>query len=234
MKQNNQKKRRASAPVAHKGNSGFYRFAHGILAKFFLWLYRVRVRHAERQPKDQTYLLCCNHISAMDPILLAAALSKQQTHFMAKKELFRIPVLAQVLRALNSYPVDRAGDVGAIKTSIALIEAGNSVGMFPQGTRCPDKEPRETVDMLKNGAGLLCDKTHVCVLPVCLRTKGNKLRIFRGAELIVGEPIPYEQLAVSEDLGELTHRAKHAAYARISCAIFERICALYEEETDAE
>ena len=102
--------------------SAFYGGMHSLLARFFLWLFRVRVHFVEREPENETYLLCSNHLSAFDPILLAAALHKQQPHFMAKKELFKIPLLSSVIRAFGAYPVDRAGDVGAIKTSIALLE----------------------------------------------------------------------------------------------------------------
>lgn len=231
-----QKNKQNGEPRTRKGDSATYRVLRRLLGGFFLGMFRVRVHYAERQPESETYLLCCNHLSAFDPILLAAALGRQQTHFMAKKELFRIPVLAQLLRALNVYPVDRAGDVGAIKTSIALIEDGSSVGMFPQGTRCPGKPPRETLDKLKNGAGLLCDKTHVTVLPVCLKTKKDRLRLFRRVHMIVGEPIRYEQLApeAPADGGETTAHAHHAEYARISRLVFDRICALYEEDVSGE
>ncbi len=203
---------------------------HRFLARFFLWLFRVRVHHVEREPEGEHYLLCCNHLSALDPILLAASLQKQQPHFMGKKELFRIPVLSSIIRAFGAYPVDRAGDVGAIKTSISLLSAGQCVGIFPQGTRCAGKPLRDTMEQVKPGAGLLCDKTKVCVLPACLKTKKDRLRPFGGVDLIFGEPIPYAQLeAEIEASGETptTHQAKYAAVTR---QIFERICLLYEEE----
>lgn len=217
------------------GDSAFYSRAHRVLARFLLWLFRVRVRYPEREPgEDTTYLLCSNHISALDPVLIAAAVSRRQPHFMGKKELFRIPLLGGLLRTLGAYPVDRAGDIGAIKTSLSLLEQGNCVGIFPQGTRCAGKTPREAADKVKNGAGLLCDKTHVTVLPVCLKTKGNRLRIFRSVELIFGEPIPYAQMARPQSEEDGTAHTHQAEYARLSHIIFERICALYEEKTDDE
>lgn len=199
---------------------------HRLLAHFFLRLFRVRVHFAEREPADTHYLLCCNHISAVDPILLAAASHRQQPHFMAKKELFKIPLLAGLIRTLGAFPVDRTGDVGAIKTSVSLLESGKCVGIFPQGTRCPGKAPRETADRVKNGAGLLVCKTGVSVLPVCLKTKKNKLLLFRRVDLIIGEPIPYEVLTESIDPSAMTHQA---LYSHVSRVVFEHICALYEE-----
>lgn len=209
--------------------SRLYCRMHRLLARFVLWLFRVRVYHAEREPENETYLLCCNHLSAIDPVLLAAALQKQQPHFMAKKELFHIPLLSGLIRAFGAFPVDRAGDVKAIKTTISLLESGNCVGMFPQGTRCAGKLPKETRDKVKSGAGLLCEKTHVTVLPVCLKTKKNRLRVFRRVELYFGEPVTYEQLAASEVTYPIEAHGHQVEYFHLSHAIFDRICALYEE-----
>lgn len=216
-----------------KGDTTFYSRIHRALARFVLWLFRVRVRYPEREPgEDVTYLLCSNHISALDPVLIAAAVTHRQPHFMSKKELFRIPLLRGLLRTLGAYPVDRTGDVGAIKTSLSLLEQGNCVGMFPQGTRCKGKTPREAADKVKNGAGLLCDKTHVSVLPVCLKTKNDRLHIFRRVELIFGDLVSYDELsrrAPDEVSADTTAHGRQAEYARISHAVFERICMLYEE-----
>jgi 1-acyl-sn-glycerol-3-phosphate acyltransferase len=224
--------------VVRQGEKSLYSRLHRSLARFVLWLFRVRVRYPEREPGEETtYLLCSNHISAIDPLLIAAAVSHRQAHFMGKKELFRIPILGGLFRTLGAYPVDRAGDIGAIKTSLSLLEQGNCVGMFPQGTRCKGKTPREAADKVKNGAGLLCDKTHVSVLPVCLKTKNNRLRVFRRVELIFGELVPYQTLAErapDEVSADTTAHGRQAEYARISHAIFERICALYEEDDHAK
>ena len=70
-----------------------------------------------------------------DVVVLAAALPRQP-RYMAKKELFKIPLLSQLIRALGAFPVDRGGaDVSSIKKSIAMIEGGEVVSVFPQGHR---------------------------------------------------------------------------------------------------
>ena len=76
----------------------------------------------------------------------------------------------------------------------------------------------------------MVDRAKVAVLPACLKTKKNKLRLFGGVDLIIGEPIPYEQLLPAE--GEATSHKN--VYAHISHAIFERICALYEGDASNE
>ena len=219
-------KKKREGVAYHKGDTGFYVRAHRVLARFILWLFRVRVRYPEREPDTEgSYLVCANHVSALDPVLIAAAMSRRQPHFMAKKELFRIPLLGGLLRTLGAYPVDRAGDVGAIKTSLALLEQGNCVGVFPQGTRCPGKPPRMTADKVKNGAGLLCEKTQATVMPVCLKTKNDRPRLLRRVEVIFGEPISYATLM--EDCDEACSPKER--YAHISRRVFDRICTLYAE-----
>ena len=206
-------------------SEGFYKKAHKLLAKLILKLFRIRVWHAEREPEHENYLLCVNHTAAMEGVVVSAALKKQQPHFMAKKELFHIPLVRGLLRMLGAFPVDRTGDVGAIRATMTLLQEGKCVGMFPQGTRCPGKPPQETADKLKNGAGMLCVRTQVTVLPVCIRAKGNKLRLFGGADVIIGEPVPFATFGAGEPC--------HAEYVRITQEIFSRICDLYENEAGA-
>jgi 1-acyl-sn-glycerol-3-phosphate acyltransferase len=204
----------------------FYQNVHRLLAKAVLKLFRVRIVHAEREPAEGNYLLCANHTSAMDVVVIGAALQKQQPHFMAKKELFRIPLLRGLIRLLGAFPVDRSGDVGAIRTTMSLLQEGKCVGMFPQGTRCPGRPPMQTRDRLKNGAGMLCLRAGVQVLPVCLRSRGDKTRLFRRTEILIGEPITIAQLNAAEP--------SHAEYVRVTELIFDRICALYEEPLEKE
>jgi 1-acyl-sn-glycerol-3-phosphate acyltransferase len=78
----------------------------------------------------------------------------------------------------------------------------------------------ETLDKLKHGAGMLCMRAGVQVLPVCIRTKRNKLKLFGGADIVIGEPISYEAFAAGEP--------GRAEYERITRLIFDRICELYE------
>jgi 1-acyl-sn-glycerol-3-phosphate acyltransferase len=199
-----------------------YKRTQELFSKLVIKLYGVRVFFAEREPDEGNYLLCANHTAAMDPFVLAAVLRKQQTHFMGKRELFRIPLLGGLLRSFGAFPVDRTGDVSAIRTTMELLQQGKCVGMFPQGTRCPGIPPQQAKDRLKNGAGMLCVRTGVRVLPVAMRSKGNKLRLFGQTDIIVGEPIAFEEFGVSEP--------SHAEYVRVTQIIFDRICQLHEQD----
>ena len=136
----------------------FYEAIYKIFARPVRALYRVRVIGAENLPAEGGCLLCSNHTSMRDVVVLAAALPRQP-RYMAKKELFKIPLLSQLIRALGAFPVDRGGaDVSSIKKSIAMIEGGEVVSLFPQGHRVKGRCARGTP--IKNGAGLIAYRIH--------------------------------------------------------------------------
>ena len=138
----------------------FYEAIYKIFARPVRALYRVRVIGAENLPAEGGCLLCSNHTSMRDVVVLAAALPRQP-RYMAKKELFKIPLLSQLIRALGAFPVDRGGaDVSSIKKSIAMIEGGEVVSLFPQGHRVKGRCARGTP--IKNGAGLIAYRSGAC------------------------------------------------------------------------
>ena len=139
---------------------------------------------------------------------------------MAKAELFKVPFLGWLVRKLGAFPVSRGrGDVGAVKHAIELLKGGRSVGMFPQGTRCPEKDPRDC--NVTFGAGLIAAHAEATVLPIHIKMKNYKWKFFRRVQVIVGEPIPFEKFEYKEgEAGE---------YARITQMIYNEICRLGEE-----
>lgn len=202
--------------------SAFYvviRFLLGFPARL---LFRVRRKGIRNEPRreDGPYLVCANHQTLLDVVFIAASLRHQQPHFMGKAELFKIPVIGFLVRKLGAFPVSRGkGDVGAVKHSISLLKSGRSVGMFPQGTRCPEKNPEECP--VKFGAGLIAAHAHATVLPVHIKMKNYKWKFLRRVQVIVGEPIPFEKFEYREgEAGE---------YARITGMIYEEICRLGKE-----
>ena len=200
----------------------FYSFVRFLLLLPVRVFCRTHVTGQENEPKreDGPYLICANHQTAFDPFFLCYAMKHQQPHFMAKASLFKIPVLGFLIRRLGAYPVNRNGkDVGAVKHVIKLLDEGKSVGIFPQGTRCAGKSLRECE--VKAGAGLIAARTGVQVLPVYIGMKNQKWRLFRRVDVVVGEPIPFEQFGYDKE--------KTGEYARISADIYERICVLGEQ-----
>jgi len=131
-------------------------------------LFDVRVEGIENIPSQGPLVVCANHISWWDPVLLAWVMP-WPVHFMAKKELFNNGLMAFLLTKLHAFPVNRGkADVGAIRTGLSVLEAGQVVGVFPEGTR------QKTPDKLgpgHGGAALLAIKTGARVMPVAIRGK---------------------------------------------------------------
>ncbi len=193
-----------------------YKVAHTILAGLVKVLFRVKISGLENDPGEGGILLCSNHITLLDPICISASLRKTEPFYMAKKELFKIPILSSILRALGAYPVNRgAGDLGAIHKTVDLLNDGHCVGIFPQGTRCRGKALEDT--KFKNGAALVLSKTNVPVLPVRVKVKNNKWYQFRKIEIVIGEKIEVDLLKIDPE------KNKSEEMARITNVIFERI-----------
>lgn len=204
--------------------SRFYKVFCVIFRPVVTFISRLHFKNREREPLESGFLICSNHIGALDPVILAAALRRNHVSFMAKKEAFRIPFVGRLIRTLGAFPVDRGGpDVGAVRNAMRLLESGENIGMFPQGTRCPGKDPRSTP--VKCGVAMIAVHTGAPILPAFIYRKNNASGIFRKTTVIFGEPIPYESLGYSpEAAGE---------YARITKMVFDKICALGEEEAKA-
>lgn len=205
---------------AKKSGSKLYRIVYPILAWFVGIIFNIRVIGGENEPENSGFMVCANHVSATDPVVLCYAFRRHQVRFMAKKELFKVPVVNLCVKLLGAFPVDRGGgDVGAIKKSVAMLKEGECMGIFPQGHRYPEVDPRETET--KNGAALICTKAEADVVPVYIARKGNKHKLFRRTYVIIGEPIPFASFGFDrEETGE---------YNRITNIIFDRICTIGEE-----
>lgn len=203
--------------MSNKENkSRAYRILYATVGWLIKLLFGLRAVDPENEPDEGGYLICANHVSAIDAIAIGYIFSKNQAHLMAKKELFSIPLLRGLIKMLGAFPIDRGGtDVGALKKAIAMIEEGKCVGIFPQGHRYPAVDPRTTP--VKNGAGLIVSRAECDVVPVYVLRKNNKFALFRRTYVIIGEKIPYEELAELGDKAKMTEK------------IFDRICTLGEK-----
>ena len=203
--------------TAEERDRRFYRRAHRLLAGFFRFVLRLRATGAENLPKEGGCLICSNHISAADAIAIGAVTARQ-VRFLAKKELFSVPVIGWFVRRLGAFSVDRgASDVAAIKKIISVASAGEVVSIFPQGHRYAGENPADTP--IKSGAGMVALRASCPVVPVAIKTKRQRYALFRRVELIFGEPIPADKLCSAELSGK-------AAYTAASETIFSAICAL--------
>ena len=197
-----------------------YRIIYALLSGIVGFLFNIKVINRENEPDEDGYIVCANHVSATDPIVLCYAFKKNQVHFMAKKELFKIPLLAQIIKVLGAFPVDRSGsDVGAIKKAISIVEEKKCMGIFPQGHRYAGEDPRKT--KTKNGVALIATKTEADIVPCYIYRKNNKFRLFCRTYVIIGNKIPFASLNYNAD--------ENGEYPRITDIAFDNICTLGEE-----
>lgn len=201
--------------------SKFYNGMVKTLAPLVRVLFRIHHHGLENEPDESEgpYIVICNHISNADPVFLCAGELKQQPHYMAKKELFKVPLVNKLVAALGAYPVDRGGaDVSAIKNTIKMLKEGKCVGIFPQGHRQMGITPREAD--LKNGAAMIAVRAEATILPCYVRTKKNRFAFFRRVDVYMGKPIKFEELGYDPDAA--------GEYSRITNLMFERVCQLYD------
>ena len=196
--------------------SKFYKRAKLVVAPLYRFFMRVKVKGRENVPGEGGLVLCANHIAAVDVISIGAVCPRQLT-FVAKKELFSVPVLGRIVKALGAIKVDRgAGDVSAIKASVNAAESGGVLSIFPQGHRYPGVNPETTP--IHSGAALIAHKAKCDVIPVSINVKGGKYAFLRRVEVVFGKVIKYEELGFENGGRE--------EYLRATKKIFDEVCSL--------
>ncbi len=177
-------------------NDLFYNFARAILTPIINFIFNVRYVGQENLREDGGYILCSNHRSLWDPMLVAFGIKNRKLNFMAKKELFKFKPFAAIIRSLGAFPVSRgSGDVGAIKNAVEVVNNGNILLIFPEGTRSKTGNPLRA----KAGAVYIANETKADIIPVAICFDDKKLRIGSKVTVCYGEKIHYEEIRVSED-----------------------------------
>ncbi|MCR8642316.1 1-acyl-sn-glycerol-3-phosphate acyltransferase [Paenibacillus sp. N1-5-1-14] len=173
----------------------FYRVVRRLLIMVFAVIFRMKTEGLHNIPKDGPVLLCSNHISLLDPPVVGVPLNRK-VHFMAKAELFDIPVLGIIIRNLGAFPVKRGGvSKESIRHSINLLKEGNVMGIFPAGTR------NNTEGMGKKGAAMFAIKSGAVVIPAAI--VGN-YKLFRPMMVRYGKPVDLSDC--SDDLELATEK----------------------------
>lgn len=158
-----------------------YSFARVLLVPIFLFFYNYRVIGRDNVPKDGGYIVCANHVSAIDPILVGVSL-RRRMYFMGKSELFKNVFLGTLLNLISVFPVKRGeADIRSIKTSLKLLKSGKILGLFPEGTRNKTSEV-----VAEPGIAMLAVKSQVPVLPVAII---SSYKFFKRTKVIIGKPI---------------------------------------------
>ena len=158
----------------------FYKNLSTFLMKTF---YRIKVEGKENLPNEQGYLICANHIHMFDPILITVCSNHQVSH-MAKKELFKIPILGYIFKKCGSFPIDRGNiDLNSIRTAVNILKEKKVLSIFPEGTRHKDGKFRD----IKNGAAYVAIQAKSNIIP--MRIIGNYKKPFSKLTLRIGKPI---------------------------------------------
>lgn len=175
----------------------FYCFI--ITAAWLVWhiAFRIKIIGRENIPKDRGFVLCSNHISAIDPVFVVIARYwGRRLIIMGKEEIFNVnPILSWMFNNVGVIPVSRGkGDTGAVDTAIKKVKNGRGLLIFPEGTRSKDGN----LGKLKSGAFVVAAQAEVDIVPCRLIYKGGKMKVFGRCVVAFGKPIAAENL----DLGE--------------------------------
>ena len=203
------------------GNSlasrAFYSFVRGLLALLCRIVTRYEVVGRENIPSSGAFVLAPIHRSNIDTPL-AAALTRRRLRFMGKDSLWRNPAMGWVLSSLGGFPVSRGtADREALKRCVAVLEQGEPLVLFPEGTRQsgPDVKP------LFDGAAYIAVKAGVPIVPVGIggservMPKGSKMIHPRKCVMIVGAPIRAE----SDSEGRVPRSAVRDLTMRLSAEL---------------
>jgi 1-acyl-sn-glycerol-3-phosphate acyltransferase len=158
----------------------FFRTLCRIAATVF---FDLKVYGVEHVPNTGGVLLLANHLSFLDPACIGVML-RRPASYLAKSELFDVPVFGKVIPRLNAVPVRQgAGDVGAVRETIKRLKEGRVLTVFPEGSRSLDGE----LQPLQAGFTLIVRKADVPIVPVGIDGSYQAWR--RGATLPRSAPV---------------------------------------------
>ncbi|GIN92044.1 1-acyl-sn-glycerol-3-phosphate acyltransferase [Siminovitchia terrae] len=165
----------------------FYHFARSVVKGLLSPLYRIEVKGLENFPESGGVLLCTNHISNLDPPVVGITCPRPVS-FMAKEELFRVPVLKSILPNVKAFPVKRGmSDRGALRTGLALLKEGEVLGLFPEGTRSKTGEIGKGLA----GAGFFALRSDAKIIPCAII---GPYKLFGKLRVVYGKPIDFTEL----------------------------------------
>lgn len=160
-------------------------------------------------PRHGPAIIACNHVAYLDPPALGC-MAPRPIAYMAKKQLFEIPILRLFIVPLGAFPVDRSrGDVAAMKASLAVLKTGACLGIFPEGTRNEDGTIQPQV-----GVAWLAAVSGAPVVPAYV-SGTSEARRFRKITVVFGEPLRLDlgRKATREDLAKWTSELMGRIYA---------------------
>ncbi|WP_112181194.1 lysophospholipid acyltransferase family protein [Paraliobacillus zengyii] len=165
----------------------FYNFAKNLVGLYVKPVYRMHVIGKENVPQQGPVIICSNHISNWDPLVVGITCPRN-IYFMAKEELFSNKIIGTLLRKVHAFPIKRGmKDRNALRSGLEILKGGNTLGLFPEGTRSKNGEVREGF----SGIGFFALRSDARVVPCAIvgpYQKGKRLKV------VYGKPINMEEL----------------------------------------
>ena len=182
-----------------------------IVFPIYKFLFRGTLDGDHNIPDESSFIIVSNHGSLLDPPFLGHALGRKVS-FMAKQELFNIPILSQIIKACGAYPVKRGiVDKNSINLASNKLINNEIIGIFIDGTRQKDG----FVNKPKNGAALIASKTKKLLLPVAIINSHRLVRFkfflpfFNKVTIRIGKPINYPSSTTKTEITKTTKKIKN-------------------------
>ncbi|MBQ8572239.1 MAG: 1-acyl-sn-glycerol-3-phosphate acyltransferase [Ruminococcus sp.] len=175
-------------------SKAFYSVLVFILRFPLFLIFRYKHINKNNIPKEGRYIIASNHISGPDCIFVGLG-QKRYIRFMAKAELFENKFLNWFFTKMGAFAVNRGkGDTGAINNAKEMIENGETLGIFIEGTRSKTGEFLKP----KSGAVMLAHQMNCKIIPCAISCKGLKPSFWRRKYVHFGEPVTVEELGITK------------------------------------
>lgn len=200
-----------------KQKTWLYSFGRVVCAPLMKLLFRTKFINRNNIPQEGRYIICSNHLSYADPVLIALG-QKRKVRFMAKAELFKNKFFAALIRSLGAFPIYRGnGDMESINVGEQILKDGGVMVIYFEGKRSKTGEFLRP----KSGAMLIAFQTDTPIVPACITPQKGPLKFFRKTVISYGEPVTVRELGIKEgNLREFREASKQ---------VMAKVAALREE-----
>ncbi|PLR99762.1 lysophospholipid acyltransferase family protein [Bacillus sp. T33-2] len=178
----------------------FYSFVKTVVYGVLKPLYRIETIGKDNFPAKGAVLLCANHIALLDPPVVGIT-APRPVHFMAKDEIFSVPLLGKLVSNLNAFPVKRGmSDREALRKGLSILKDGKVLGLFPEGTRSKTGELGQGLA----GAGFFALRSDALIVPCAVI---GPYKPFSKLKVVYGKPVDFtglrEKKAAADEATEL-------------------------------
>lgn len=171
----------------------FYKAMRGLVGFVLAPFYRTKYTNKKNIPAEGRYIIAANHLYGTDPLVVGIG-QKRPIRFMAKIELFSSPFTKWLFTKLGAFPVERGkGDWDSINNAKKMIDEGDAIGIFIEGTRS------KTGELLRprSGAVMLAYQMDCKIIPVSITYRTKNKRTFSRRYVTYGDPVSVEELGVT-------------------------------------